>query len=134
MRSEEKRRASWTALVVLLLAAATAAHGQRFTEMYIPIGQSPGLSGKHTVQGTISAVDAKSRMVTCVYGSETTTAKVTDRTHIWLDRSKAKLSSQKGALSDCVVGRRMEMRYVNDQHKAGAEAEWIKVEVAPGAK
>ena len=94
MRYENRRNVVWLAVAVLLLAAATAAHGQRLTEMFIPIGESPGLSGKHTIIGTISAVDAKTRIITCVYGSETITAKVTDRTRIWLDRSKAKLSSQ----------------------------------------
>jgi hypothetical protein len=120
--------------VAVLLAGAGAALGQRLSEMYIPIGQSPGLSGKHTVVGTITAVDPKSGILTCSYGSETTTAKVTARTRIWLDRSKARLTSQKGSLSDCAVGRRMEMRYVKDQRAPGAEVEWIKVEVAPDQK
>jgi len=129
------RRTISTGVAVLLLLGATAALGQRLTEMYIPIGQSPGLSGKHTMIGTISAVDAKARRITCAYGSETATMQLTDRTRIWIDRSKARQPSLKGALSDCVVGRRMEARWVNDERKAGGEVEWIKVEVAePGAR
>jgi hypothetical protein len=131
MKRETRRWVSSTAVAVLLLAGATAAHGQRLSEMYVPIGESPGLSGKLTVIGTITAVDAKTRTITCVYGSETTTAKVTGRTRIWLDRSKAKLPSQNGTLADCLVGRRMEMRYVADLRKPGGEVEWLKVEVAP---
>ncbi len=41
-------------LAVLLLAGT--AHAQQATEIYIPIGKSPGLSGKTTVIGTIENV------------------------------------------------------------------------------
>jgi hypothetical protein len=122
------RRTISTGVAVLLLLGATAALGQRLTEMYIPIGKSPGLSGRHTMIGTISAVDAKARRITCAYGSETTTMQLTDRTRVWIDRSRAKLTSLNGTLSDCVVGRRMEARWVKDERKAGGEVEWIKVE------
>ena len=126
------RRAIWTAGVTLLLASATVAFGQRLTEMYIPIGQSPGLSGKHTFIGAIGAVDAGSRLVTCVHASGTATMKVTDRTRIWLDRSRAKQANGKGTLADLVVGRRMETKYVGNERKPGGEAEWIKVEPSAG--
>jgi hypothetical protein len=126
------RRAIWTAGAALLLAGANAAFGQRLTEMYIPIGQSPGLSGKHTLIGTIGAVDAQSRLVTCAHDSGTATVQVTDRTRIWLDRSKAKLPNRKGTLADLVAGRRMEAKYVGNERKPGGEAEWIKVEAPAG--
>jgi hypothetical protein len=131
-----KRNANWTAALVSasILAGASAAFGQRLTEMYIPIGQSPGLSGKYTLIGTVSAVDAQSRRITCAYEAGSTTVQVTERTRIWLDRSKAKLPSVKGTLSDCGVGRRMEAKYVNNERRPGGEAEWIKVEVPPAAR
>jgi hypothetical protein len=125
------RRLLSLGLAALLLAGAGAAWGQKLTEMYIPIGQSPGLSGKHTVIGNIEAVDARMRTITCAYGAESTTMKVTDTTRIWLDRSKAKLPSVKGTLGDCQVGRRMEAKFVNNQRVAGGAVEWIKVEVGP---
>jgi hypothetical protein len=127
------RNAISTAVAAMLLLGAGAAFGQRLTEMYIPIGQSPGLSGKRTVVGTISATDPKTRRITCAYGSETATMQITDRTRIWLDRSRAKLPSLTGALTDCIVGRRMEARYVNDERKPGGDVEWIKVEVTDTA-
>ncbi|HET6921892.1 MAG TPA: hypothetical protein VFI16_01975 [Anaeromyxobacteraceae bacterium] len=128
-------RWTWKAGAILLLAGATAASAQRLTEMYIPIGKSPGLSGKHTLIGTISAVDATARRITCSGEAGSTTVQVTERTRIWLDRTPAKLANLKGTLSDCRVGRRMEAKYVNNERKPGAEAEWIKVEVsAPEAR
>ena len=39
--------------VLLLLALAPVALGQRTTERYLPIGQSPGLSGKRTYMGKV---------------------------------------------------------------------------------
>jgi hypothetical protein len=114
---------------LLAVLAASAAFAQRATERYIPIGQSPGLSGKHTVIGTISAVDAKGRTLTCSYEAATITMKVTDRTKIWLDKSQVKQSNLAGSFTDCMAGRRMEAKYVNNDRRAGAEVEWIKVQV-----
>jgi tetrahydromethanopterin S-methyltransferase subunit D len=115
------------ALVAML--TATAALAQRVTERYIPIGQSPGLSGKHTVIGTISAVDAKGRTLTCSHEAGTITMRVTDRTKVWLDRSKAKQSNLTGSFTDCMAGRRMEAKYVNNDRRPLAEVEWIKVQI-----
>jgi hypothetical protein len=114
---------------LLAMLAATAAFAQRATERYIPIGQSPGLSGKHTVIGTISAVDVKGRTLTCSYETSTITMKVTDRTKIWLDKSKVKQANLAGSFTDCIVGRRMEAKYVDNDRRAGAEVEWIKVQI-----
>jgi len=114
----------------LLALAAGAALAQRAAERYIPIGQSPGLSGKHTLIGTISAVDVKARTLTCTYATGTVTMRVTDSTQIWLDRSKDRLPNLTGTLADCIAGRTMEARYLNDERKAGAEAAWIKVQVS----
>jgi hypothetical protein len=125
-----KRHAVLLGCVLVLVLAATAAHAQRATERYVPIGRSPGLSGKRTVIGTVGAVNAKARTLTCAHATGTATVKVTDRTRIWLDRSKDKLPSIAGTLADFIVGRPMEVRYVNDERKPGAEADWIKVQVA----
>jgi hypothetical protein len=98
-----------------------------------PIGKSPPV--EHTLIGTISAVDATARRITCSGEAGSTTVQVTERTRIWLDRTPAKLPNLKGTLSDCRVGRRLEAKYVNNERTPGAEAEWIKVEVsAPEAK
>jgi hypothetical protein len=124
-----KRRSVLLGGLLALALGATAAQAQRATERYIPIGRSPGLSGKRTVMGTIAAVNAKERTLTCAYASGTATMKVTDRTRIWLDRSKDKLPNLTGTLADCIVGRPMEARFLNDERKPGAEVDWIKVQV-----
>ena len=46
-------------LVVALLCGVSHVHGQKATERYIPIGQSPGLSGKYTYIGSIECIDAQ---------------------------------------------------------------------------
>lgn len=121
-------------LALALAALARPATAQRATERYIPIGRSPGLSGKWTVQGTIAAVDLPTRTLTCAYGPEKTTMKVGERTRIWLDRSLDGQTNLTGSFGDCITGRRMEARYVNDERKPGGEADWIKVEVRGSAK
>ena len=46
-------------IAVLLWGSAPSAHGQRATEMYVPVGQSPGVSGKYTVVGKIETINAQ---------------------------------------------------------------------------
>jgi hypothetical protein len=123
-----KRIIALTGTMVLLCTGSTA-FAQRSTEMYIPIGQSPGISGKQTAVGTISDVKQQERIIACSYASGSITAKVTAKTRIWLDRSKAKLPNTKGSFADCTKGRLVEVKYVNNEKRDGAEADWVKVEV-----
>ena len=44
-----KRVMGVVAIGVLLLGGTPSAHGQKATEMYIPIGQSPGVSNKTSI-------------------------------------------------------------------------------------
>jgi hypothetical protein len=114
---------------MLLLFAGTAAFAQRSTEMYIPIGQSPGISGKQTAIGTISDVRQQERLITCALASGTLSAKITSKTRVWIDRSKAKLANTYGTFADCTKGRKVEVKYVNNDKRDGGEADWVKVEV-----
>lgn len=115
--------------VTLLLLTGPDALAQRSTEMYVPIGQSPGLSGKVTTIGTIDDVKLQEKVITCSYGSGSISAKITPKTRIWLDRSKAKLPNSPGGFSDCTKGRRVEVKYVNNDRRDGADADWVKVEI-----
>lgn len=120
------------ALLVVLLAGYSFAHGQKQTERYIPLGQSPGLSGKFTQIGTIAATDPAARTLTLALADRRRTVTVTERTLIWLDRSRLKQTTLVGSYSDLQLGRRVEVKY-EDPERAGV-AEWIKVEIAePGA-
>lgn len=117
----------------LLLAAAlagntSAAWGQKASEIYVPIGQSPGLSGKHTLQGRVQSVDVGQRLMTVVDSAGSAVAVRADaKTMLWLDRSKLKLPNRKGDFSDCRKDMTVEVKYRNNDPQAAA-VEWIKVQ------
>ncbi len=115
-------------IAVLLWGSAPSAHGQRATEMYIPVGQSPGLSGKYTMIGKIETTNAQGRIVTIAGPSGTYTATITSRTKIWVDRSKLRLPNQKGTLSDLQKGLTVEVKYEDSEQMGRGAAEWVKVQ------
>jgi hypothetical protein len=115
------------AMVVVALGGTLEASGQEATEMYIPIGQSPGLSGKGSLIGTLASVDRGNRMVTISSPSGTQTVRFTDRTLIWLDRSLQKQPNQNGAIADLQQGRTVEIKVRKGEPKTVAE--WIKVQL-----
>ena len=117
------------AIVVVALGGTLEAAGQQATEMFIPIGQSPGLSNKGSVIGTLESVDPGKRMVTISSPSGAQTVGITDRTLIWLDRSEQKQPNQNGAINDLQKGRKVEVKIRKGEPKAVAE--WIKVQVGP---
>ena len=117
------------AIVVVALGGTLEASGQQATEMFIPIGQSPGLSNKESVIGTLESVDPGKRMVTISNSSGAQTVGITDRTMIWLDRSEQKQPNQNGAINDLQKGRKVEVKVRKGEPKAVAE--WIKVQVGP---
>ena len=117
------------AIVVVALGGTLEASGQQATEMFIPIGQSPGLSNKESVIGTLESVDPGKRMITISSSSGAQTVGVTDRTMIWLDRSEQKQPNQNGGINDLQKGRKIEIKVRKGEAKAVAE--WIKVQVGP---
>jgi hypothetical protein len=115
--------------VIVAMGGALEASGQQATEMFIPIGQSPGLSNKENVIGTLESVDSGKRMVTVSSSSGAQTVGITDRTMIWLDRSEQKQPNRNGAINDLQKGRKIEIKIRKGESKAVAE--WIKVQVSP---
>ena len=114
----------------LLWVGAPAPTAHEMTERYIPVGQSPGLSGKYTLIGKVQTIDARDRTVAIAGSTGTSSAKITERTRIWLDRSKLRLTNLKGAFSDLRPGLTVEVKL--EGHRRGASsgpAEWIKVQV-----
>lgn len=111
--------AAW--LLLAMFGGISFAHGQKETERYIPIGQSPGQSGKTTVIGAIQAVDTSARAITV----DARKVIITDKTDIWVDRSRLKLTTLRGRFADLQSGRRAEIKV---DPKAGGMAEWVKVE------
>ena len=114
-------------VAVALLGAISHAHGQKETERFIPIGQSPGVSQKQTSIGEISRVDPAARTVTITEQTGRRTLKITDKTRIWLDRTKLKQANLTGSFADLQKGRRVEVKYEDPERRQIAD--WVKVEI-----
>ncbi|MFQ5932690.1 MAG: hypothetical protein ACE5MM_09790, partial [Nitrospiraceae bacterium] len=118
-------------VAITIVCAISMVYGQKETERYIPLGQSPGLSQKYTLIGEIQEVDAEARSVTVRDPSGLHTVTLTDRTKIWLDRTLVKLTNLEGNYADCEIGRKVEIQY--EDHARRRFAEWVKVQLsAPG--
>lgn len=115
------------ALFGVICATSTAAMGQRSTEQFIPIGQSPGLSGIVTYTGEIAEIDPSGQTITVrgPAGSETVTVTVSRRTRIWLDRSSIGLPSLPGKFADLGSGSVVEIHFQSAVRRQTAD--WIKV-------
>jgi hypothetical protein len=115
-------------VILLLGALTTPVQAQKLTEKYIPIGRSPGLSGKFTVIGKVDKLDFEEQCITVLDANRKSYIIVcTEKTHFWLDRSAVEKPNQDGALRQCQRGRRVEIKFRdNDLAKP---AEWVKVEV-----
>src|SRR5438128_12090046 len=87
-------------IVVVALAGVSGAFGQEATEMYIPIGQSPGVSSKSTLLGTIESVDPGKRTLTVSGPAGTRKLQTAERTLIWLARSDRQQRARSGRLAD----------------------------------
>lgn len=122
---------NWTLIgvIAILLATQVSGFAQKTTELYIPIGQSPGLSGKHTLIGKIVQVNALNNTITMADASGTYSVAMVPSTPIYLDKSKAGLPSSQGALADCKAGDSIEVKFVDNARSKPAE--WIKVQKGP---
>lgn len=114
-------------MMVVALASVSEAFGQEATEMYIPIGQSPGVSSKSTLLGTIESVDPGKRTLTVSGPAGTRKFQIAERTLIWIDRSAQKQRNQTGTLADLQRGRKVEIK--PDEGAGQAVAKWIKVQL-----
>lgn len=102
------------------------AQAQKATERYIPLGQSPGLSGQATLMGIIRHANPDSGKVTLeLQGGGSGTIAVTPETRIWVDRSGQRQPTEPGRFADLVPGLRIEAKPLD---QATHQAEWVKVE------
>ena len=115
-------------LIILIFGSMIPwADAEKATELYIPIGQSPGLSGKYSVTGHIEAVDYQNQTLTMSNTSGSYTVRVMDNTWIYLDKSKLQQTNVYGTFSDCRKGLKAEVKF--NQNAQGRSAEWIKLEI-----
>lgn len=108
------------------LGMTAFAHAQRTTEMFIPIGESPGVSRTRSVIGQVEAFNQKTGMLSVSSPSGALSVRVVDRTRIWRDRSPQKLSNETGSTADLQPGKRVEVKF-----EPGTErkiAQWVKVQ------
>jgi hypothetical protein len=119
------RGVSGLVTIAALLCVAPNAHGQEATERFVPVGQSPGISARYSDVGRIRSADPEHMTVTVQGPARMTTIKVTERTRIWLDRSRQRLTNEVGTMADLQPGRRVEVKYVD--HETKDRADWIKV-------
>ena len=115
------------AMIVGLVGVLGEALAEKATELYIPLGQSPGVSGKLTVIGKIERVDAQKGTLTLSNASGSYDVQVTESTKIYLDKSKLNQKNTYGALADFKKGMSAEVRFVDDER--GRPAEWIKLQL-----
>jgi hypothetical protein len=121
------KRILFVAIIVGLVGVLSQALAEKTTELYIPLGQSPGVSGKLTVIGKIERVDAQNSTLTLSNASGSYNVQVSESTKIYLDRSRLNQKNGYGALADCKKGMSAEVRFVNDER--GRPAEWIKLQL-----
>jgi len=114
-------------LLVVSVAAPGSAYPQKATEQFIPLGQSPGVSGKLTWIGEIVGTDIPQRTLSIGGAQAAHTVKITEKTRIFLDRSKLKQTNLTGTFADLQKGRRVEVKYGDPVLKQ--ETEWVKVEI-----
>lgn len=119
-------------IAVLLEAAVLTgvATAQRATEVYTPIGKSPGLSGKYTVIGSVRDVDPESGTCVVVDSDRAWEVEVTERTRIWLDKSSIRQSNETGSFDDLRPEARVEVLFEDRDGRQGGPARWIKIEVS----
>ena len=119
------------ATAAALCLAVSGAQAQRETEMFVPIGQSPGLSGKHTLLGTVMAIDSAQRSLTVkdAAGAEVRVQTI-DITRQWLDRSTLSQPNRKANAADYRVGMTVEVKLRNNDRALGM-AEWVKLKATP---
>jgi len=122
-----------TAALVAFGPSAASVRAQKATEMLIPIGQSPGVSGRLSVVGTIASCDQlKGTMQLTSTDRQSHVAHLTPDTRIWRDRSAAKRPNEVGTFADCRPGRLAEAKFVHEGGTRTLHAEWIKIAVEPG--
>lgn len=112
---------SWLVLLTMLIPLAVTA--QQTTEVYIPIGESPGVGDDESIIGSIVNVAYGEQRMTIAAAGETRTVAMTPKTRYYIDRSSQKARSEVGSYEDCETGMRVEV-YLNDD----GEAIWVKMQ------
>ena len=101
-------------------------YAQKETELFIPVGQSPGISGKLSFIGKCGSITPRDSVVSFMEQGGMKSCRMNYCTAIYLDRSKLKLTNTKGSLADIKPGSIIEVKLVDN--KPNGLIEWIKVQ------
>jgi hypothetical protein len=125
MKTSKHIKAIMVTAIFCCIACNT--YAQKETELFIPIGQSPGVSGKFSVMGRLGSVTTRDSTMALGMPSGLILSKMNAQTKIYLDRSKLKLTNIKGTPADIKPGMMVEIKYVDNRR--GGLIEWIKVQI-----
>ena len=114
-------------ITIIVFGFLALSFAEKTTELYIPIGQSPGLSGKYTLIGKIDEVSPPDQTLTVTGASGTFTVLTTEYTLFFLDKSKLRQPNRYGSFSDFKKGMLVEVRFEADRKHRPAE--WIKLQI-----
>lgn len=112
---------------VCIAIAAGVALASRASELYIPIGRSPGLSDSLTVSGTIHYVDYAAGTMTVTTPAGRREVRIADTTRIYLDFSTRRKSNTYGTMDDCRPGEFVEIKLGDGESGHADIAEWVKI-------
>ena len=112
-------------LAALLCLNFAVGQAQQTTEKFIPIGMSPGVSGKSSYLGSITSVDPAAKSFSMQTDGDSKIIGVAPTTRIWLDRSKSRKPNLDGEFGALEAGSRVEIMM---DPSAPTKAAWIKIE------
>ena len=119
--------------IKIILATITFAwiysfsHAQKSTEVYIPVGKSPGISGKYSMIGRVEAINLTDSTITIAGETGSHTMKCANDTKIWVDKTIIKQINKSAYLDDIKIGAIIESKYKGN--KSDATLEWIKIQI-----
>ena len=116
-------------LFVALSVPGGLAQAQQATEMYIPIGASPGVSGKASVVGTIATVETDGQRFSVRAGDTAVMVTIPEGAPVWLDHSRGKGPNRAGSPADLKPGLTVEVKSREVLPAESITAEWVKAAV-----
>ena len=109
----------------ILCWVANGVFAQKETEVFIPIGESPGVSHKYSVIGTVEKVNAGDSTISLKGDSGVKSIRVTPCRQFYLDQSNLKLPNRRCSFSEIQPGCLVEIKYRDN--KPGNLIDWVKV-------
>lgn len=111
----------------ILMFCFSYSPAQKSTELYIPIGKSPGLSGKYTTLGKVESINLQDSTITIAIEAASKTIKIKGHPEVMLDNSDLKVPNKMGSLTDIKEGVLIEVKY--RYNKPDDSIEWIKCKI-----